>query len=441
MRGFHGDPDVDGRFVTDRPLLRDLSDWMADLIPNHLSLAEVSMPGTHNSATFALSSRLPATVLSATRCQGRTILEQLAMGVRFLDLRVRPGGGLCHSVIGLDLSLRDVFQTCTEFLEAHPGEVVIARVKDEGNSRSSAKSVGELLLDITDEAQFPLYLEARIPVIGQVRGRIVIFCDWAGGELGLPWAGDHMRIQDDYWKRTGGGKWRIVRQNLLSAVSSPDCLDVSFTSATHLPDKVPATFARSVNPKLAAHLRTAPCGRFAGIIVMDFPSVALCELVVRCNRCGLDPCRQVRISAAAGSEDVAEWLENIQCEALAASTRADAALILGDKALSEHVHWLSRVYSKLLVERMQVELGNFAVDLGAPKPVAQIHKPQDAAVLDSADDPALVDPPLFGSSACGGIPDQNTMLDGADRQVVVPAKRQSAFLRLQRSLLGRCGAP
>merc|ERR1719443_2032361 len=121
------------------------------------------------------------------------------MGVRFLDLRVRPGGALCHGVVGCGLSLQDALSDCAAFLRAWPSEVIVARVKDEGGCRASARAVGALVRGFIASGDYPLHVEQRLPHVGEVRGRIILLCDWASAELGVRWGGEQMKIQDKYW--------------------------------------------------------------------------------------------------------------------------------------------------------------------------------------------------------------------------------------------------
>lgn len=322
------------------------------------------MPGTHNSATYKMGAGHYAAVVAASRCQSRDLLTQLRLGVRFLDLRVRADGGLCHGRIGCALGLRGALDICGAFLRANSSEVLLVRVKDEANTRNSSKAVDDLVREIAESADYPLYLQMRLPTVGEVRGRIVLLCDWADGLLGLRWGGPSMRIQDEYWQSSGSKKWHIVRKHLAQARPKSDLLHVHFTSATGLPRKVPITIARSVNPKLSHHLRgSGACLGFLGIVAMDFPSAALCELIVRrnCGGGGLDPCRRVR-SLRGGCPKVGEYLDNLQCELQAAASRADAALIDGVEECAERVLWLARVYSKVILEHVEAESAEPSVD-------------------------------------------------------------------------------
>ncbi|CAE8639028.1 unnamed protein product [Polarella glacialis] len=384
--------------------LPDMSDWMAGL-PDDLPLAAVSMPGTHNSASGLLAPGHLSAVVSATRCQSRDLAYQLRIGVRFLDLRVRARpddvnsssssnsfrsdmslatgerrGQLCHGRVSCKGSLEDALQLCGEFLRAHPGEVILMRVKDEASNRNSARCLDALVHDLAESAEHPLYLQGRLPAsLKEVRGRIVLLRDWAGGQLGVQWAGEAMLVQDEFWQCSGKLKWQVVRRHLCMALPDPCLLQVHFTSATYLPRLVPLDIAQVVNPKLALHLRCSTRGgRLTGIIAMDFPSPELCELVLSRNWLSLDPCRPVRcgavgsLPASCGQLSdvaaVADWLEDLQCELRASAVRADATMISKHAAACQEVppavQWLARVYCRLVLERSACELCAPTVDSG-----------------------------------------------------------------------------
>jgi len=336
----------------------DLSDWMAELADDW-PLAAISMPGTHNSASYAVTRHISA-IVAASRCQAFDLESQLHAGVRFLDLRVRGDGTLCHGPVTCDLTLQGALEVCRDFLQVHSKEVVIARIKDEAASKTSAQDVDALVNDLVDSAAFPLYLQMRLPKLQEVRGRIVVLCDWAGGQLGLRWAGPAMRIQDQYWHKTGTKKWSVVRKQLLCALPSQDCLCIHFTSATALPRKMPITLARSVNPKFSDYLRSSSGRRFLGIVAMDFPSRSLCELIVQHNWRGLDPCRSLQCSNQTDPRSH-EWFEDLRCELMAAASRADAASLTHHDEVFERVRWLGHVFTKVLLARVEVEVCEPAV--------------------------------------------------------------------------------
>jgi len=170
-----------------------------------------------------------------------------------------------------------------------------------------------------------------------------------------------MTIQDKYWVSTGTEKWHVVKAHLANIVASRDFVNISFTSATALPRKVPIQFAKSVNPKLGIHLQTASSKQFLGTIVMDFPSHALCKLIIERNHPVLDVCRPVCMLP--GQEAwVSEWIDDLQCEFQAAASQADAALLAHTDELCRHVKQLSRVYVMLVEERVGMQIRMPSVD-------------------------------------------------------------------------------
>eukprot|EP00927_Polykrikos_kofoidii_P029907 TRINITY_DN25794_c0_g1_i1.p1 TRINITY_DN25794_c0_g1~~TRINITY_DN25794_c0_g1_i1.p1 ORF type:complete len:603 (+),score=85.63 TRINITY_DN25794_c0_g1_i1:125-1933(+) len=368
----------------------DMSDWMAEL-PACLPLTAVTLPGTHNSGSFAVDvpGRLKALV-SATRCQALDLGMQLRMGVRFLDLRVRPDGWLCHGRVPCAITLAESLRICSDFLSAHRGEMLLVRVKDESGRSSSAADVSKLMRSLAESAEYPLCVQMRLPSkLADARGRIVLLCDWADGELGVRWGGESMAIQDEYWQSTGTKKWHVTRQFLAASRLSRDLLQVHFTSATYLPKKTPATIARTVNPKLAEYLRCGLACRapFLGVIAMDFPSAALCRLVLRRNWPGLDPRRSLTLTLNDGI-DFHDWIENLSCELQAATARADierdrwATICRAGSCCNEAIedngnHELvdeepyafasrrvAHIYVKLLFERAKIDVQEPALEEG-----------------------------------------------------------------------------
>mmetsp|Transcript_19983 Transcript_19983/g.46501 ORF Transcript_19983/g.46501 Transcript_19983/m.46501 type:complete len:618 (-) Transcript_19983:68-1921(-) len=337
-----------------------LSDWMSDLVSDSVSLAEVSLPGTHNSSSWS-----PSAFVAASQCQAKDLISQLHMGVRFFDFRVRPSGGLCHGVVSCSLTLSEALDTCTAFLNNHRREVLVVRVKDEAQGgRGSSRKVDELMRSIAESACYPLFLQQRLPIMREVRGRIVLLADWAHASFGIPWGGSLFKIQDEYRCKTGEDKWQVVERTLQGARRGQGLLHINFTSATALPSRGPLAIARVVNPRLAAYLRARPCPGFLGTVVMDFPSTSLCELVVRRNRSPL------ALSFDRPVVDLAadRWLTTLRNEVRAVANRADEVAVRMEGTLQageksrQHGPWkdavrqVARVYARLLTEHATTEI-------------------------------------------------------------------------------------
>lgn len=156
-----------------------LDAWMSQF-KNETPLSALSIPGTHNSPTHHKA-------LPSVRCQAVSVKEQLENGVRFLDIRVQPenpenpekdGLILVHSAFPISLTgnkyFRDIVNTVFEFLDANPSETVIMSVKREGIGKATDQQLSKILHDhyATDSTRW--FTEDRIPVLGEVRDKIVL---------------------------------------------------------------------------------------------------------------------------------------------------------------------------------------------------------------------------------------------------------------------------
>lgn len=123
-----------------------LANWMEDLMPiiYNKPITEIKMPGTHDSATYAITSESQAvssqkyakiTAITGdprqwTTTQYKSIKQQLEMGCRFFDLRVSFEDGvfyLHHGLIAKKLPYElNIIKT---FLEQHPYEFIILKIK------------------------------------------------------------------------------------------------------------------------------------------------------------------------------------------------------------------------------------------------------------------------------------------------------------------------
>lgn len=169
------------------------ADWMAN-VNGTLSLSEISMPGSHDSATEYVTLPLIG------RCQDTSVSEQLDMGVRVLDIRLNThedgSGGvtltLSHGTLDCkeaprltaeSLTFDAVLADCRAFLKVHPKETILMLIKNE-NGKGTAKQVEDALLkSVGDTADF--YTENRDPALDEVRGKIVLARRYGEGESGF----------------------------------------------------------------------------------------------------------------------------------------------------------------------------------------------------------------------------------------------------------------
>jgi 1-phosphatidylinositol phosphodiesterase len=182
------------------------TDWMT-WVPDDFSLAQMSIPGTHDTMTY----NLPA--YTAAWTQNLSLKTQLEAGIRAIDIRAKHENDtfeLVHDKVDLDMEFRrDVLILIDEFLKAHPKETILMRLKEEaqneavGNTRSFVQTFKAYRDDPNYTSYFwkPSSSDPKIPELKDVRGKIVLLQDFKpiGGEgYGLPWGGSRMDIQDNY---------------------------------------------------------------------------------------------------------------------------------------------------------------------------------------------------------------------------------------------------
>mmetsp|Transcript_13756 Transcript_13756/g.25949 ORF Transcript_13756/g.25949 Transcript_13756/m.25949 type:complete len:330 (+) Transcript_13756:36-1025(+) len=130
--------------------------WIGDLLPTigHLSVFNLTLPGTHDSGAFWLSREImPGSSSDLMEACGRAavanhipiskifenwavsqasdIFHQLLSGSRYLDLRVgwsedQSDWHVYHFFVGA--SVKEVLQNVTQFLELYPQEIVIVEI-------------------------------------------------------------------------------------------------------------------------------------------------------------------------------------------------------------------------------------------------------------------------------------------------------------------------
>ncbi|MFC9917983.1 hypothetical protein [Agromyces binzhouensis] len=162
-------------------------DWMAGL-PDDLRLSELSLPGTHDSGASKFGGDITFT-------QSMGFSDQLAAGIRALDIRVGENG-VCPLDIfhGIDCQFTpygEVVADLVEFLDEHPSETIVTRVKNEHGNPSFAE-VKALLeghyYDGTDTD----------PELGDLRGKIVVYVEDFDPIGPFSWSDANLDIEDHF---------------------------------------------------------------------------------------------------------------------------------------------------------------------------------------------------------------------------------------------------
>ncbi|WP_407548742.1 phosphatidylinositol-specific phospholipase C domain-containing protein [Streptomyces sp. Pv4-95] len=253
-------------------------DWMSAL-GDGTPLQRLTIPGTHDSGA-----RVGGPWVA---CQNTPIDAQLASGVRFLDVRCRAIDGVFaihHGAFYQQLMFGDVLNACRAFLQAHPSETVLMRVKQEYSEVAAEefRRIFDIYLD--DKGYRSLFrLDGGLPSLGQARGKVVLLAD-ADGLPGVRYGDPQLfDIQDDYMAEPFA-KYPKVEAQFRKAVAEPGKLFVNYVStAALLP---PRSNADRLNPQVKSLLTGSEASDWTGlgIVAMDFPNEAgLADTLIRHN--------------------------------------------------------------------------------------------------------------------------------------------------------------
>jgi 1-phosphatidylinositol phosphodiesterase len=263
-------------------------------------ISQLSIPGTHDSVTYVTSS---ANIY--TKCQTLSLYDQLASGIRYLDIRLKVEDGTlvyAHGMFTYDETFDLALAYVVDFLTRHPSEFVIMSVKNEDDDSPEFQDLVEAYF-ANPTLHGRLWSGTALPTVGGVRGQIVPLRRYANYKTaganppgldvsGVLWPkntknehienylGEKFAIQDHYghfgWTQLDS-KWNEVEKFFQASRGSRelDRLYINFLSGTggFAPAPSPGGVADSINARLKNYLVSAPGGRL-GIVVMDYPTDA-----------------------------------------------------------------------------------------------------------------------------------------------------------------------
>ncbi|KAF0812708.1 1-phosphatidylinositol phosphodiesterase [Andreprevotia sp. IGB-42] len=168
--------------------------WMSQPQIQQRQLHEILIPGTHDSGTEGFPAGSPS------RTQYYKINEQLAGGVRFLDLRLAYNAveGNFHVVHASDvdssLNFDTVVKWCADFLLQNPGETILMSIKQEGAAPGGDDAFGQELTAwhrqhaAAGDWKADLWYtdDSAIPTVAQASGRIVLLRRYAAPVVRTP---------------------------------------------------------------------------------------------------------------------------------------------------------------------------------------------------------------------------------------------------------------
>lgn len=265
--------------------------WMSR-IPAETKLSRITLPGTHNSA--ALHEPLAGTA----KCQNLGLTEQLAAGVRFLDIRCRhlnDGFALHHGMVDQRQTFDTAIAGVAAFLKKNPSECVLVSVKEEHTPADNTRKFEDTFAAAVAKTPGLWWPGTTIPTLGEVRGKLVLIRRFpAAKPIGIDasrWPDNTvfqtalLAVQDAYQVSAPDAKWRKIEAALTAARGDQDGtrLHLNYASgyqpgAFGLPNITAVSGA--INPRLAKWFATAPADA-CGCVIMDFADPATCAAIIQ----------------------------------------------------------------------------------------------------------------------------------------------------------------
>jgi len=276
----------------DRALPYSNADWMAG-IDDTRYLSELALPGTHDAGADLHTSEQGAEQ-AYTIAQDFCMLNQMMLGVRWFDVRLNDDEGtmtVYHWDYYLHKNFTDLIKWAITFLTAHPTETIVFMIKQEHSSRGDDAFANGIWCGYLYPYLNYFWLNNYIPMLGEVRGKIVIMRQFEGTH-GYP-MGSPLTWQDNTTGNiyTSDNNFYYYVQDHYSVMTVPlddkisqikDCLDkanvepfiyrcfyINFTSCTREGAKPLEDLAQTINPAINDYL-LSKSWRNVGVVMVNF---------------------------------------------------------------------------------------------------------------------------------------------------------------------------
>lgn len=266
-----------------------LSNWMSSIDPS-VRLSELLIPGTHDTMTGTCDQRYYKT-------QTKTLAEQLAGGVRFLDLRLTRDMEAAHREWKSGIGIGEILATIDAFFAANPLETIIIRFQNANEKKDDYPEYGKALQNVVKENidKFYLWQEAwQWPTLGECRGKIVALeCSPPKYKFNfaddVQWAvnwheNDKVHLQDEWDGPDVEFKKQAIAGNLKASADFGESLSLNHISATNGELGYPDAYAEILNPFLFELLQNQYKHSMSGVMIMDFFSEEEMMKMIECNK-------------------------------------------------------------------------------------------------------------------------------------------------------------
>jgi 1-phosphatidylinositol phosphodiesterase len=260
--------------------------WMAKL-SDGTSLARLSLPGTHDSG--AIYESIPNTA----KTQHLDIQQQLDIGVRYLDIRLRNVSDSLDIYHGAESEMQtfdEALATIYAYLDKHPSETVVMSVKEDYLEMNATMSFEDVFASYAVVSVKHWYTDPAVPSLGVARGKIVLVRRYTAlRPIGIDASGwqDNttftlttpdatLHVEDAYTVASTDKKWQAITTSLAAASAAAptdDTLFLTYTSGYMTTAAIPniPSVSDVIDPMLQTYLEDpANAGAHLGVIAMDF---------------------------------------------------------------------------------------------------------------------------------------------------------------------------
>lgn len=279
-------------------MIESQSNWMKNL-SNDLYLSEINIPGTHDSCAH--------NCLIFARCQNKSLREQLDAGIRYIDIRcrhIKDTFQLHHAQINLNMNFSEVQDICLDFLNQNSSETIVMMISSEYKAKDNQRSFEDVLYDYISPRIDRWYLNDQLPMLSQVRGKIVLLRRFRAGRrpFGIDMDGwqdsntftfkNHpsfsFNIQDRY-NTMPDEKWEHIRSHLSDTHNHDSGLVwymnyCSLYKTFVLPPKITSFLT---NRKIDSYLKNVPQEvknpKKLGTVILDYPSSEIISNITASN--------------------------------------------------------------------------------------------------------------------------------------------------------------
>jgi 1-phosphatidylinositol phosphodiesterase len=292
----------------------NLNSWMNDIDSNK-DLFSLDIPGSHDCVTKYVQ------FAHISKCQDMNIYEQLSIGIRALDIRVKSKGdrlGMVHGAakafntanhFSSQMDFSDVLEQCYRFLNENPSETIIIQFKNDSNKEMEV-CFDNLYYRYIKNNEDKWYLENRVPTLGEARGKIVLirrckmdlnnkeftdentgidFSRWVEQDTAEPYPltletyskGSAIFVIQDRFKYKPEPRWNKCVKPFLDLRSEFDGTYIICYLSTAGGIKGPKNNSKYINPHFMAYEMNK--NKYYGTIYLDFPTPELTSKIISNN--------------------------------------------------------------------------------------------------------------------------------------------------------------